>query len=237
MQKHAIFLTTALLFSGLANAGASGEDLAPKLGQANVEPVRVASTNTVRAGSGAAADSETDQAANGDTAPTALQFYASDKTFEFLLERQGSVLGLDNAHANIGFLLSEERDNAVTAAIMFDAQPAFLATFNFAFGLRAYAGLLGQENNDILAIGANIEASYVLPIEQFPVQLSAELGYAPDILSFGQADRIFDWNVRAGLAVTDNIDAFVGFRFLQFDTRPGDTELDDHLHIGISYRL
>lgn len=234
MRKHAILLTTSLLFSGLANAGASGDDLAPKLGRASDEQSRPAPSKVLRRSSGSGSASDT--AAQGESAPAAFQIYASDKSAELLYERQGSVLGLNNSHSNVGIVISEERDSAVTGAVMFNAQPEFLANINFAFGLRGYVALLGQENNDIFGVGANIEASYELPIDQLPLQLSAEFGYVPDILAFGQADRIFDWNVRAGLALTDNVDAFVGFRFLQFDTRPGDQELDDHVHLGITWR-
>ncbi len=225
------------MFSGLANAGASSDDLAPKLGRASAdEQSRPTPSSVLRrsaaSGSGAAADTD----AQGDSAPTEFQIYASDKTAELRYQRQGPVLGLGNSYANVGFLVSEERDSALTGSIMFNAQSDLLSQFNFSFGIKTYVGLLGQENNDIFGIGGSIAASYQLPIEQVPLKFSAEFGYVPDIFAFGQSDRIFDWNVRAGVPLTENIDGYVGFRFLQFDTRPGDQELDDHFHIGITWR-
>jgi hypothetical protein len=63
------------------------------------------------------------------------------------------------------------------------------------------------------------------------------VNYAPDILTFGQSDRIFDWHARAELPLTKSISGFVGVRFLQFDTRPGDRELDKKVHIGVRWLL
>ena len=137
----------------------------------------------------------------------------------------------------MSFLFNEERDNVLTASVLYDVDWVTTAGMRLSFGTRVYAGLLSIENADVFGIGANIEAGYVLPLEKFPLALTAGLGYAPDILTFGQADRIFDWNVRAGLPLTSSVDAFVGIRFLQFDTRPGDRELDDQIHIGFRWTM
>ena len=182
----------------------------------------------------APSDSVGDQAV--EKYDSSVLFYASDKTAEITFERHKPVFGLENNRASASFLFNEERDNAITGAIMFDAKPSFLDGIELSFGTRAYAGLLSVENNDVFGLAASIGASYVLPIQDFPLKMSAEWSYAPDILTFGQSDRIFDWNVRAGLPLAKNINGFVGFRFLQFDTRPGDRELDKRVHIGIRWQ-
>jgi len=167
----------------------------------------------------------------------AMEFYASDKAAELTYERAGSVLGLNNTRARVGFLISEERDNVLTGAVMYDVKPKFFPGFKVAFGSKIYAGLLGLENADVVALAANISVGYKFPIKQFPLDLGASLGYAPDILTFGQSDRVFDWTVRAGLGLTDNIDGFVGLRFFQFDTRPGERNIDQQAHLGIRWKL
>ncbi len=166
-----------------------------------------------------------------------MEFYSSDKAAELTYEKTGSVLGLNNTRARAGFLITEERDNVLTGAVMYDVQPKFFPGFKLAFGSKVYAGLLGVENTDVVAFAANIEVGYQFPIKQFPLDLGASLGYAPDILTFGQSDRVIDWTVRAGLGLTDNIDGFVGLRFFEFDTRPGDRKLDQQAHIGIRWKL
>jgi hypothetical protein len=166
-----------------------------------------------------------------------MQFYASDKTAEILFERGGSFLSFNSSRANMAFLFNESRDNVITGAVMYDVEPEFYSGLTFSFGGKLYAGLLALENTDVVGLAASIEAAYRLPVRQFPLKLRANINYAPDVLTFGQSDRIIDWGVRAGLALTSNVDAFIGLRFLQFDTRPGDRELDKRGHLGIRWNL
>ena len=167
----------------------------------------------------------------------AMQLYASDDTAELMYERAEPVFNLNNSRASVSFLFNEKRDNTITGSLMYDAEPEFFSGLTLSFGTKLYAGLLSIENADVVGLAASIEAAYKLPVRQFPLKLSASVSYAPDILTFGQADRIIDWNVRSGLALTKNIDGFVGLRFLQFDTRPGDRELDKKIHVGIRWAL
>ena len=167
-----------------------------------------------------------------------IEVYASDETFEALYEVQGPVLGLKSDRARASYLISEERDNVVAGSILYDTNLDIFPGLSVSFGAKVYAGLLGPENNDVFGLAGGVEAAYLFPVRQFPLQLSAAANFSPDILTFGQADRIIDWHVRAGLPLTDNIDGFVGFRFLQFeDTLPGDREVDDRLHIGVRWAL
>lgn len=172
-----------------------------------------------------------------DAGLRSMQLYASDKTAELTYRRMGPAFNMNNSRTSIGFLFNEGRDNVITGAIMYDAQPEFFPGLSLSFGAKGYAGLLGMENADVVGLAAAIEAAYALPIRQLPLVFSAEISYAPDIFTFGQSDRIIDWNVRSSLKLTDNIEGFVGLRFLQFDTRPGDRELDKRVHLGIRWSL
>ena len=166
-----------------------------------------------------------------------FQFYASDKTAEFRYAIDGPAFGLNSSRAYAGFLFTEDRDNVLAAAILYDTELDVFPGLTLSFGPTALGGLLGEENQDVIGFGFTIEGGYLLPVRQFPLNLSAAFSYAPDILTFGQSDRIIDATVRAGLPLRDNIEGFVGFRFLQFDTRPGDEELDKRLHLGIRIAL
>lgn len=181
------------------------------------------------------------RSANGSGDPVAghrvIQFYTSDKSAELTYDKLGPAFGLNSSRASAGFLFNEERDNVLTGTLMYDVAWVTAPSLRLSFGTRAYAGLLSIENADVFGIAAILEAAYTLPLKQFPLALTAGVGYAPDILTFGQADRIIDWHVRAGLPLTKSVDAFAGLRFLQFDTRPGDRELDDQIHIGIRWKL
>ncbi len=220
-----VFLTLTLLSPGIAISGASAEDISAGDAQA----ITVADNSAPQLSRAVPAQSE--------SGPAAFQFYASDKTAELMYVKQGSVFDLDNSYSSLSFLFSEERDNAITGSVMFEADPKILDGLNLYFGFKSIAGLLGIENNDVLGVGVNLAATYDFPIKQFPLQFSAEIGYIPDILTFGQSDRIIDGNVRAGLPLTEKLVGFVGLRFLQFDTRPGEREVDDKVHIGFRWNL
>lgn len=173
----------------------------------------------------------------GVSANRVVQFYASDKSAELLYEVQRPVFNLNKSRAYASILFTEERDNALAGSILFDTDLKFIPGLTLSFGSKVFAGLLAIENADVFGLAASIEAAYLLPVKRFPVNLIAAVNYAPDILTFGQSDRIFDWHVRAELPLTKNISGFVGARFLQFDTRPGDRELDKKVHIGVRWLL
>jgi hypothetical protein len=167
--------------------------------------------------------------------PQVYQFYSSDKAAELLYERNSSILGLNSDRAAVSFLLNAERDNALTAAIMFDAASVPVKGLKLSFDPEIVAGLLSIENADVFGFAANLEALYLAPLKKFPLRISTAFSYAPDVLTFGQSDRIIDWNVRVGLPLTNNIDGSVGARYLQFDTRPGERKLDQQVHLGIRW--
>lgn len=219
-----------------AYAGASLEDIENSLDSDTVknEPiddVQIEKTRVVRPSVLVVRDSD----ANNTGSDTTYQFYSSDKAAEISYIKARPVLGLNNDRAVVSFLLNEERDNAVTAAIMFDVAPVLLTGLELSFGPKLIAGLLSIENADVIGFAASVEAAYSVPINKFPARLSTGFSYAPDVLTFGQSDRIIDWFVRFGLPLTKNIEAFVGARYLQFDTRPGERKLDQQIHLGVRW--
>ena len=161
--------------------------------------------------------------------------YASDDAFRAEYETDADRFNLDGGRFTGGFLLSEERDNVFTGTLMLDTFPGLVPDVRLSFGARAYVALLGIENRDVFGLGIGVQGAYELPVDFLPLQLGSEFFYTPDVLAFGQSDRIVDWNVDVGLEVRENISAFVGFRFLQFDTRPGDRDVEDDLHVGVRW--
>jgi len=166
---------------------------------------------------------------------TAGEFYTSDKAARFRYEFSSERFNFENGRIQVGFLLTEERDNVISVGLALDTIPNYLPGFQLSYGGKILAGLLGIENADVIGIALGLEAGYKLPIKQFPLQLGATVYYAPDILTFGQSDRIFDWDLRVGLPLRESVVGYVGFRYLQFDTRPGDRELDNQVHVGIRW--
>jgi len=166
-----------------------------------------------------------------------FELYASDKAAQGRYDRDASRFKVKNGRMNGAFLFTEERDIVFSGGVTVGAEPDFLKGFLFSVGTRAYAALLSTENSDAIGIAVGLEGRYTLPLKKFPLQFELSFYYAPDIFTFGQSDRVIDAQTRVGLAITESMDAFVGVRVLQFDTRPGSVEVDDQVHLGVRWAL
>ena len=168
---------------------------------------------------------------------TTLSLYASEKVIRTEYERDQEVFGAEDARVSAGFLMSELRDVVITGTANLNTFPGLIPKVNLSVGPKLYVALLGVENRDIFGLGIGARGSYELPLEALPLSISGSFHYTPDILSFGQSDRIIDWSVDAGLRLRDNLSAFAGLRFLSFDTRPGTRKVEDDIHVGITWHF
>ena len=177
------------------------------------------------------------RAAIGGEAGRSISLTISDDVANVTYQNDADSLGVDQGRVQAGFLLSEQRDIIFSGTLLLDTRPGLVPQVRLSAGARAYAALLGDENRDAVAFGLGVEGAYTLPVRVLPLELTAAAFYAPDVLSFGQADRIIDWNVDVGLQLRDQLAAFAGLRFLQVDTRPGSREVEDEVHIGVRWTL
>ncbi len=163
--------------------------------------------------------------------------YLSDRVIFAQFERNAARYDLEQARVGVGFLFSEERDAVFQLGIALDAPGDLASNIRLSVGSRAYVVLIGDENNDAFAAGLGIEAAYQLPFERLPLEFGASLYYAPDVLTFGQGDRVVDANLSVTLPFRPQLSIFAGLRFLQVDTRPDDREIDNRVHFGIRWDL
>ena len=166
-----------------------------------------------------------------------LTVYASEDAADLKYERDASLINVTNGRIGAGFLFTEERDNIFTANVMLDVQTGLPTSTHLAAGVRTYAALLGEEDQDVGAFALGVEGSHQLQTKILPIELSAAFFYAPDVFTFGDSNRVIDWYVRGGVQLRSNLHAFVGLRFLQFDTQPSDREVDDKLHVGLLWNF
>ena len=163
-----------------------------------------------------------------------FEIYLTDDVVFGKFERNAiSRFKLDEARMHLGFLYGESRDTIFQAGLAADT--SLTSLFRLSFGARGYLGLLGEENEDTVAAAVGAEAAYILPFERLPLEFGASLYFAPDILTFGSSDRIIDTRYDVTLPIRSQISVFAGFRFLQFDIRPGDEEVDNQLHLGVRW--
>ena len=138
-------------------------------------------------------------------------FYLSDEVLFAQYERSAARYDFENARVHLGFMFTEERDTVFQAGLSLDA--SFVSSFRLSFGTRLYAALLSDENNDAFAGAIGGELAYQLPFEKLPLELSTSLYYAPDVLTFGQGDRVIDWQIDVTLPFRSQLSVFTGIRF------------------------
>ena len=156
--------------------------------------------------------------------------YLSEKVAFAKLEQDASRFKVNNGRVHLAGLYSEERDSVFQAGLAVDASLA--NSIRMSFGTRAYLALLNAENTDTFSGAFGVEAAYNLPFKALPLEFAASLYYAPDILTFGASDRTIDAQIDFAFPLRAKSSIFAGLRFLQFDVRPEDSEVDNRLHIG-----
>ncbi len=162
-------------------------------------------------------------------------FYISDKVAFAQIEQNTNRFKLEDGRAHVAVLYSEERDSVLHTGLSLDA--SLTKSFRLAFGMRAYIALLGEENSDAFAAAFGAEAAYQLPFKALPLEFSASLYHAPDILTFGSGDRALDAQIDVAVPFRSKSAIFAGIRFLQIDVSPEDVEVDNRLHVGFRWDL
>lgn len=166
------------------------------------------------------------------------QLALSNDTAEARYLTSGSKAGVDSARRiSGGVFLSEERDIVFDAELLFPADLE-LGPISMNFGPRAYAALLQEENNDIMAFSIGAEVRFDIE-RRTGLAVVGHAFYAPDILTFGSADNLTDLSARAEIRLAERLIGFAGMRWFRFDLTEGGghEDLQDEVFVGASYRL
>lgn len=135
-----------------------------------------------------------------------------------------------------GLFLNEERDIVASTNYYVEATRLRINRLSFMLGPVAYAALLSEENQDVFALALGGEARFRL-LRNPRVDIVGQAVYAPDILTFGSADNVWDVIGRAEVPITDRVTGFGGFRLFEIDLVQGKTELEESVHLGLRYRF
>jgi hypothetical protein len=162
----------------------------------------------------------------------AVEGYVSNEALQVQYVRDLGVEGLGPVEARVGAFYNEQRDLiGVGDLLAYLGDQAERRLIDVSVGARVYAAFLNTENEDTLGVGFGGEAEWFFTRDR-RTSLKASAFYTPDILTFGIADNVTDWSVRLMTRIREHTDIFVGYRSLEFETRVGDREVDDHLHVG-----
>lgn len=144
--------------------------------------------------------------------------------------------GADAGELGFGFFLNENRDLVASSNYYVDASRVNIRGLTLMLGPVAYAALLSTENNDVFSIALGAEARYRI-LRRPELTAVGRAAYAPDILTFGSADNLWDIVGRLELPLTDRVIGFGGYRLFEIDLLSGKSELEESIHLGIRYRF
>jgi hypothetical protein len=163
-----------------------------------------------------------------------IEAYISQDALQALYVRDIDVGEFGENEFRAGFFLNEDRDLIGIADMLVDVgQPERRPYWALQVGPRVYGALLSVEDQDVFAIGIGGKLSYFIGRDRRS-SASVAAYYAPDIVTFGNADDVTDITVQFETQLTESTRVFVGYRTFEFDLDV-DREVDDGVHVGIRY--
>lgn len=162
----------------------------------------------------------------------------SDESIQLRYLRPDTESAISSEPSELGFGLfwNENRDFVANVSYYLEASRLRFDRLTLLAGPIAYAAMLNTENTDVFSLALGAEARFAL-LRRHDVDVVGRVAYAPDILTFGSADKLWDVTGRIELPLTDNVIGFGGYRLLEVDLLEGRNELEESLHLGFRYRF
>ncbi|MBA3565035.1 MAG: hypothetical protein H0W33_13720 [Gammaproteobacteria bacterium] len=167
-----------------------------------------------------------------DETPPQGEVMLTDESIQLTYITDGGGIGVENGELQVGGFLNEQRDIVGSAALLVEATRLRYRRFEVSFGPKAYAALLGDADEDIFSIAVGGEVRFDL-LRRSGVDLVAQGWYAPDILTFGTGDRMYDLSGMVELPLTERVTGFAGYRYFKVNGIIDDTVLENSVFLGI----
>lgn len=162
----------------------------------------------------------------------AVELYVSNDALEALYVRTLDLGDLGPTEVKAGFFYNEDRDLIGIGDLLANiGDDVGLRRFDVRVGTRVYGMFLAPEDQDVFGISIGGEAQYFIDSARTTSVMLAAF-YAPDIMTFGQADNVQDVTLRFMTRLRNGFDVFLGYRNFRIDIQPQDREVDDNLHLG-----
>jgi hypothetical protein len=169
---------------------------------------------------------------------SSAEIYLSNDTLQFRYLTGGDKVNAGaHSQASAGFFISEDRDLVLDVDLLFPID-IHTEAVSLRVGPRAYAALLSEENNDVMAFSVGAEVRVPL-IRSMGLAAVGHAFYAPDILTFGSADNVTDFDARLEIQATPRLIVFGGMRWFELDLTEGAGKktLQDELFVGAGWQF
>ncbi|MAB79443.1 MAG: hypothetical protein CMJ89_08825 [Planctomycetes bacterium] len=136
-------------------------------------------------------------------------------------------------YGTVGGFRNEDDDAAFLVRIMRFGEPRNDVPLGLGVGLGLYGGFIDQPNVDFYALTLSAYADYAFNTA-WPLRLSAEFSFSPDIATTSKADDLLDLLARLEVELSDFAGAFIGGRLFEVTLEGGqEIDLDSSIYVGI----
>ena len=136
-------------------------------------------------------------------------------------------------YATVGVLGNEDDDGAFLVRMMRFGEPRSDMPLGLGVGAALYGGFIDQPNVDFYGLALAGYADYAFDTP-WPLRLTGEVSFAPDIATTSEADELLDVVARLEIEFSDFAGAYIGGRLFEVTLEGGaDHELDSSIHVGI----
>jgi len=168
------------------------------------------------------------------------ELYIADEAIQGRYATGADLIGLSSGNLAAEIFTNQEDDLLGTLGLEFSGMPAGMSSWVFTAGPKLYVATLDFVDDGFATVAIGGKASYAISTQLtgIPTYVTGQYYYAPEILSFGDAEDMSDFIVRLEAEFVPNLTGFFGYRLLQADLEDsGDYELDDDIHLGLRFNF
>jgi opacity protein-like surface antigen len=165
-----------------------------------------------------------------------VELALSKDTAQFTFRSDSSMIGWGGADLAFSLLYNDDNDVLGQVSLLQLRPPSEQNPVSLGVGAKIYLGTLDNPSANIFALAISGEVRYTFP-GQMPMAIYLNGNWAPDITSFSDTKEVLDFNLGYQIEVLPQTTAFIGYRYLEIDTKEGnDVRLDDdQIHIGVRF--
>ena len=145
-------------------------------------------------------------------------------------------VGQGKSEGHAGFLYNDKDNVLLDAGVLVSNEGDSAALASIGIGIKGVAAKIGKYDTAALALGGQVR---ITPADDRKFSIVARAYFAPDIVTFGDAEKYFEAIVRVEYNIMQNASAYIGYRKVTFDVAlPAphpvtEMDLDEGVHVGV----
>lgn len=155
----------------------------------------------------------------------------SDDVAQFQYVAPMGNVGQGKSEFHAGFLYNDSNNALVDAGLLVMSKEDSASDVSVGVGVKVLAARINTNNAVSLALGGQVRYS---PSADKKIGVVGQLYFAPDIVTFADADRYIETGVDLEYRVMPQATAYVGYRKVKFGIKTAQDEtLDEGAHVGV----